>query len=107
MTNLTEAASVTNDVLRDQYGRDAAERTVELKPYDAEAINKEVVVGKWQTYDDALSYVVGRGLAEISRQRKAAAELRDARFIKAKGKDYSHLLKLKPELVNDRSEEHT
>ena len=34
---------------RDQYGRDAAERTVELKPRDAELVNQEVIAGRHQT----------------------------------------------------------
>jgi len=85
----------------DQYGRDAAERTVELKPFDAECVNKEVLIGRWQTYDDALSYLIGRGVAEVARARKAAEILRKARVHEQKGKVYSEMLKLNPTLVTD------
>jgi hypothetical protein len=85
----------------DQYGRDAAERIVELSPHDAEFVNREVIASNWQTYDAALTYVIGRGLAEISRSRKAAAELREARNVKQQGKLFSEMLKVNPALVTD------
>ena len=85
----------------DEYGRDSAERTVELQPHDAEMIDREVTAGEHQTYGDALTYVIGRGLAEIARARKAAQELKAARAVKEQGKLYSEMLKVNPALVTD------
>lgn len=85
----------------DEYGRDAAERTVELSPRDAEAVDAEVLKGKWQTYDDALAYVIARGLAEIKRQRDAAEAQREKSVLKTTRDLYSNMLRLNPALVAD------
>lgn len=85
----------------DEFGRDAAERTVELQPRDAEAIDVEVVAGKHQTYDDALAYVISRGLAEIKRQRDAANALRAKAVLQKTRDTYQNMLKLNPSLVTD------
>lgn len=101
VTTLVTNTEPVTTLVTDQYGRDAAERTVELKPHDAEMIDREVNAGRHQTYEDALAYVIGRGLAEIARARKAAEELRQARIVKEKGKLYSSMLKENPSLVTD------
>lgn len=83
----------------DEYGRDAAERTVELESRDAEAINLEVEQGKWDSYDDALHYVITRGLAEIKRQRDAARVALEKTQIKVKRDSYATLMKSNPSLI--------
>jgi len=105
MTNANAIAEVneSNDVMdtRDEYGRDAAERTIELSPRDAEAINHEVELGKHDSYDDALSYVIARGLAEIKRQRDAAEANRQKSVLKAKVDSWKKLMELNPALCTD------
>jgi hypothetical protein len=86
---------------RDEFGRDASERIVELSPRDAEYINREVEAGKHETYDDALSYVIARGLAEIKRQRDAAEANRAKSLLKAKADTWKKLLELNPALIAD------
>lgn len=86
---------------KDEFGRDAAERTVELASKDAEAINKEVGDGKWQSYDDAMHYVIERGLAEIKRTRDAALKLYEQRTLKAKRDNWSKLLQSNPKLLQN------
>ena len=83
----------------DQYGRTEAERTVTLASEDAEAVNTEVVDGKWKTYDDALHYVMQRGFAEIKRTREAAAKLANAKLLQAKRDQWSKLLQNNPSLI--------
>ncbi len=79
--------------------RTEAERTVVLTSADADAINAEVEVGKHDTYDDALAYVIARGLAEIQRQRASAMKAEQARKA-AKGKDmFNNFLRLDPTIV--------
>lgn len=85
----------------DNYGRSEAERTVTLESNDAEAINLEVEQGKWQSYDDALHYVIGRGLAEVKRTRDAARKLLDARVLKTKRDGWQKLLQSNPSLVTN------
>ena len=97
-----ETKAVDNPVaVVDEYGRDAAERTVELTPADAEAIDKEVDAGKHETFDGALSYVINRGLIEIKRVRDSAAKLREANKLRDKVKLYEQMLKLNPALITD------
>src|SRR6266404_3768481 len=90
-----------NDVAYDEYGRDASERTVELAARDAEMVNREVESGKHDSYDDALTYVIGRGLAEIKRQRDAAEANRAKSALKAEVDTWKKLLELNPALVAD------
>jgi hypothetical protein len=92
--------NVKTEVL-DAFGRTEAERTVVLSVSDAERIDAEVVAGEHQTYDDALTHVISRGLAEIKRSRKAAEELKQSRVVKANGKVFSDMLKMNPALVAD------
>lgn len=111
MPNLAIASDITNDNSQsggrvdaeqlDSYGRTEAERTVVLSVHAAEQIDREVAAGEHQTYDEALDHVIVRGLAEIFRARKAAAELKAAREVKAQGKLYSEMLKVNPALVTD------
>ncbi len=91
----------SQELTLDEYGRDAAERTVELAARDAEMIDREVSLGKHDTYDDALSYVITRGLAEIKRQRDAANANREKTVLKAKLDTWKKLLELNPALVAD------
>ena len=90
-----------NDVAYDEYGRDASERTVELAARDAEMVNREVESGKHDSYDDALTYVISRGLAEIKRQRDAAEANRAKSALKAEVDTWKKLLELNPALVAD------
>src|SRR5271166_1235606 len=83
----------------DQFGRDAAERTVELTSAQAEAVDQEVTAGRWQTYDDALQHVIARGLAEIKRTRDAARALASAKLAMAKQKNYASLMQANPALI--------
>lgn len=91
----------TNDVERDQFGRDEAERTIVLASEDAEAINHEAEAGGHDTYDDALHYVITRGLAEIKRTRDAQAANKAKTVLKAKVDTWKKLLELNPALVAD------
>ena len=54
--------------------RDADECTVTLEVADAELVSAEVDAGDHQTFDDALHYIIERGVAEIARQRKSHAK---------------------------------
>ena len=92
---------VSNEVNRelDEFGRDQAERTVELSPRDAEYIDHECTQGKHQTYDSALSYVITRGLAEIKRVRDAARMAAEKTLVKAKRDSYQKLMQSNPSLI--------
>jgi len=94
-------AGVNNDVERDEFGRDEAERTVILSPRDAESVNRECEVGKHDSYDDALAYVIARGLAEIKRQRDAAEANKAKSRLKAEVDSWKRMLELNPALVTD------
>lgn len=83
----------------DEFGRDQSERTVELAPRAAEAVDQEVTAGKHSTYDDALAYIIQRGLAEIKRQRDAAKATADARLALVKKNNYASLVKSNPSLI--------
>jgi hypothetical protein len=85
----------------DEFGRDAAERTVELESKDAESINNEVVDGRWQTYDQALHYVITRGLAEIKRQRDAAKAVAEKTLLKGIRDGWEKRLKDNPALITN------
>ena len=99
--NDANADANSQELVLDEYGRDAAERTVELSARDAEMVDREVSLGKHDTYDDALSYVITRGLAEIKRQRDAANANREKTVLKAKLDTWKKLLELNPALVAD------
>lgn len=85
----------------DEFGRDESERTVILESQDAEFIDREVIAGEHDTYDDALHYVITRGLAEIKRTRDAADKARADKVKLAKMKSWKALLELNPALVAD------
>jgi hypothetical protein len=85
----------------DEFGRDASERTIELSPRDAEAIDQEVVQGRHQTYDNALHYVINRGLAEIKRVRDAARVQAEKTVLKQKKDGYQRLMQQNPALITN------
>ena len=85
----------------DEFGRDESERTVVLSPRDAEAIDHEVASGKHQTYDDGLSFVIARGLAEIKRTRDAAMKLAQAKLLSSKKESWKTILSQNPALAID------
>lgn len=101
----------------DAYGRDSAERTVELNQHVAAAANAvvddenidqilgqlkaEFEGGEPQTFDDALGYIVYRGIAEIKRQRDAAIANKAKAKLSETQKLYKAMLALNPALVND------
>ena len=96
-TTVTEEQSV----LMAEFGRTEAERTVVLASADADSINTECEAGRHASYDDALAYVIERGLAEIHRQRASAVKAEQARKA-AKGKaDFNNYLKLDPSIAGD------
>jgi hypothetical protein len=96
VSNESEQAA---ELTLDEYGRDEAERTVVLSSLDAENIDQEVIAGKHDTYDDALAYVIQRGLAEIKRQRLAAEALREKSKLKTTRDLYGKMLEMNPALV--------
>lgn len=101
----------------DAYGRDASERTVELNSHVAEAANCivedssiDVVLGQLKaefegaspdTYDEALGYIVYRGIAEIKRQRDAQQAAKAKSKLAETAKLYKSMLALNPALVNE------
>jgi hypothetical protein len=92
--------ATTLGVEMDEFGRSEAERTIVLDSTQAEQIDHEVQAGEHQTYQDALEYVIQRGLAEIKRTRDAAEKAKVGKT-KAKAMDkLSELLSLNPTLVN-------
>lgn len=86
---------------RDEFGRLASERIVELHPKDAELVNREVEDGRHATYDDALRYIINAGVVAIANRRKQAATLREARDLKAKQASYQIDLTRNPQLITD------
>ncbi len=96
------SASQSNPPLeKDQYGRDAAERIVELSSDDAEAIGKEVVEGKWTKFDDALHYVLARGLAEIKRTRESALKNAAKTLLADKTDQWTTIMNADPKLLQN------
>jgi hypothetical protein len=101
----------------DAYGRDSAERTVELNQHVAEAVNciveessidvvlsqlkAEYEGGEPTTYDDAIGYIVYRGIAEIKRQRDAAAATKAKSKLAETQKLYKAMLAVNPSLITD------
>jgi hypothetical protein len=101
----------------DAYGRDSAERTVELNSHVAAAataivdnesidavlanLKAEFEGGQVDTFDDAIGYIVYRGIAEIKRQRDAAAVAKATKKNEETRKLYASMLKLNPALVTD------
>ena len=105
----------------DAYGRDSAERTVELNSHVAAAANTcvngiedaagfDIVLGqlkaefeggKAQTFDDALGYIVYRGMAEIKRQRDAATAAKAKSKLSEIQKLYKSMLAINPALIAD------
>lgn len=96
-----EKENKSEELVLDKFGRDEAERTITLESDDAEAINIETEQGKWQSYGDALHYVIARGLAEIKRTRDAAMKLMEQRTLKTKRDQWSKLLQSNPALVTN------
>lgn len=100
-SNAIASENINNNEQRqlDEFGRDQAERSVELSPRDAELIDVECTQGKHATYDDALSYVIARGLAEIKRVRDAARAAAEKTLVKAKRDSYQKLMSSNPSLI--------
>lgn len=61
-------------VLADAITRDADECIVSLTAVQAAQVSAEVDANDHQTFDDALAYIIERGLAEIKRQRDSAVK---------------------------------
>jgi hypothetical protein len=101
----------------DGYGRDAAERTVELNSHAAEAVNRLVngegiddVLGqlkvefegsKCNTYDEALGYLVYRGVSEYKRQEIAAIKAKLSAKLLEQQKLFKSMLAVNPSLIAD------
>jgi hypothetical protein len=114
---MSQNQDVNNDVILDGYGRDASERTVELDSYVAEAVNRVVDGAKFddcfanikaqaeggrpKTYDEALTFIVYRGLAEIKRSQDAQAKVKLGASLREQQSVLKSMLALKPDLVND------
>ncbi len=102
----------------DAYGRVAAERTIELNQHIAEAVAKWVDgeidetcyasikaenegASEADTFDEALGYIIYRGLAEIKRAL-GAKELRKREKKAKQTQDlYQNMLKVNPALIAD------
>lgn len=107
----------TNMQSLDGYGRDASERTVELDQHVAQAVNDivdekispavlgslkaEFEGGKCKTYDEALGYIVYRGICEIKRQWDAADAAKEKSTVNTERKLMKEMLKLNPALATD------
>lgn len=103
----------------DQYGRDVAERTVELDSFVAEAISQLVdgnvddlamaslkaqyEGGDPKTFDEALGYGFWRGLCEIKRQRDSAEKTRKRAAVNVERTLLKEMLKLNPALATDQN----
>lgn len=101
----------------DAYGRDAAERTIELDQHVAAAANAvvsdesidDVLLqlkaqyegGSPSAFDDALGYIVYRGVAEIKRQQLAQAATKAKQHLAEQQKLYAAMLKVNPALIAD------
>lgn len=101
----------------DAYGRDSAERTVELNSHVAAAANAivsnesidmvlanlkaEFEGGQVNTFDDAIGYIMYRGIAEIKRQRDAASATKEKSALAQQSKLYGEMLKVNPALITD------
>ncbi len=98
----TEATTeVVAEPKKDEFGRDAAERTVELLPVDAEAINKEVEDGDHETFAGALSYVILCGLREIKRTRQNQQKAAEGRALRQQKELYKAMVAANPKLLED------
>lgn len=116
MSTQTQVTELGIAVL-DAYGRDAAERTVELNPHVAAAVNAvvegeafETILanlkadhegGTPTTFDDAVGYIVYRGMAEIKRQRDAQAATKAKTKLAETQKLYKSMLEVNPALIAD------
>jgi len=103
MTTLINEQSpvVTNEVSMDEYGRTEAERTVVLASKDAELVNAEVESGSHDSYDNAVHYVIARGLAEIERARSAQRKLAAQKKLATETTLFTNMLAMNPKLVTD------
>lgn len=110
-TNANEATVAVNELevreagteaeAMDDYGRTEAERTVTLTSVQAEQINDEVGQGDHGSYEDALEYVVQRGLAEIHRARASQAKSVEARKASKAKDEFNKYLALDPSVASD------
>lgn len=91
----------TANAIAEVVDRTEAERTVILSVKDAESVNLEVEAGEHDTYDDALAYIIERGLAEITRERKNRAKGQEKTRLAEAAKTWAALLKLNPSLLAD------
>ena len=99
-------ASDSNDqsLVMDEFGRTEAERTVVLLSAHAEAVNVEVSEGKHDTYEDALAYIMERGLKEIERQRESARKQEAQRKAAVSLAKFNDLLAKQPALATKPGE---
>ncbi len=81
--------------------RDEAERTIVLTEEMADAINDEVELGRHQTYDDALNYVLTRGFAEIERARESQRKAAEAKKLRDERNALNAMLAMNPKLATD------
>lgn len=86
----------------DEYGRTEAERTVVLGSKNAELINLEVEVGKHDSYDEALAYVIARGFAEIERTRESQRKTAATKKLAAETTLVTNMFAMNPKLVCDQ-----
>lgn len=103
-TDNTIDAATDPSLTMDEFGRTEAERTVVLLSAQAEAINSEVSDGKHDTYEDALAYVVERGLKEIERQRESARKQEAQRKAATSLAKFNDLLAKQPQLATRPNE---
>jgi hypothetical protein len=84
--------------------RTEAECTVTLEVNDANAVCAEVDEGQHQTFDDALHYIIERGVAEIRRQRNTAKVQKAQREDALKLKRLREILALSPAIAANPSQ---
>ena len=106
------------ELKKDVYGRDEAERTVELNSHIAEAVSKWVDgdvdetafasikaehegSSEADTFDESLGYIVYRGLAEIKRAIGAKELRKREKKAKQNQERFADMLRLNPALVAD------
>jgi hypothetical protein len=113
-----QAQAQAQDAKLDVYGRDAAERTVELNVHAAQAAS-ELVDGNFasdayeslkaeydgeskpKTFDDAIGYIFYRGMSEIKRQWESAAKAKALKALEKKLSGYQELMSENPALIAD------
>jgi hypothetical protein len=96
-----QAASQEAPAPMDEYGRTESERTIVLSSQDAEAVGGEVDAGGHQAYDDALHYVITRGIAEIKRTRSLQRKNQAKTVLANETTLITNMLAMNPALVAD------